>query len=494
MKNSYSSAIAATVGSVVLGISSLVHAGTIERISETPGGMQFTSSSFVADFSDDGRWIVLETGVSLVPADTDSLRDVYVMNRVTREVELISRNAQGDPANENSFDARISGDGSFVVFETRASNLDPNDQNGSADIFLYSRDDETVERLSVDGTGADGDGSSYDPSIDYFGEYVVFTSSSTNLVDNDSNGFTDIFLRKVGAVDSITLVSVNNSGNSGNQNSAVASLSGDGSKVVFESLANDLVSDDGNGQYDIFLWDIVESTTVRVSEDEMGHGGDQNSEAATCSYDGRYVIFSTESTTFSPEDEGGYSQIFVRDMQKVADWFTAVSVSEEGQFGDDESDVDAGVGLSSDGRWAVFETDATNLGGNPSSSSDIYLRDLWNNKNYLVTETEPRGSASDDAYSPRLSDDGKYVGFSSSSQKIVVPDDNGTTSDMFLWTRSDPSPPAAAPDNSALRAFLLNKLKKLKKKAKKAKKKGKKAKAKKFKKKVKKVAKQLRNL
>ena len=65
------------------------------------------------------------------------------------------------------------------------------------DIFVHNRRTGKTERVSKHSNGDEGDSNSYDPSISYNGRYVAFTSQATNLVNNDTNGSTDVFQRRV---------------------------------------------------------------------------------------------------------------------------------------------------------------------------------------------------------------------------------------------------------------------------------------------------------
>lgn len=102
------------------------------------------------------------------------------------------------------------------------------------------------------GTGS-GNGPSTTPVLSDDGRFVAFSSSASDLVENDTNGQPDIFVRDL-QTGKTTLVSVNKAGtNSGNQTSSSPVISADGHFVAFSSLANDLVTTDTNGQSDVFV-------------------------------------------------------------------------------------------------------------------------------------------------------------------------------------------------------------------------------------------------
>ena len=107
---------------------------------------------------------------------------------LTHALERVSVDNVGNQANGTSARATISADGRFVVFESTASNLVANDTNGLADIFVHNRQMGVAERVSVGAMGIQGNGISNEPSISADGRYVVFISAANNLVANDTNG------------------------------------------------------------------------------------------------------------------------------------------------------------------------------------------------------------------------------------------------------------------------------------------------------------------
>ncbi|PAY20398.1 hypothetical protein CKO51_06060 [Rhodopirellula sp. SM50] len=101
----------------------------------------------------------------------------------------------------------ISGNGRFLVFASSADNLVAEDTNQASDIFVYDRQTQTVERINMSASGEQANGSSDTPSISDDGRFVTFLSSAVNLVANDSNGAQDIFVvdRELGTIESPTI-------------------------------------------------------------------------------------------------------------------------------------------------------------------------------------------------------------------------------------------------------------------------------------------------
>jgi Tol biopolymer transport system component len=147
----------------------------------------------------------------LVAQDTNGQPDVYVRDRETDSVELISRAVDGGPADMGSKqEVDISDDGRFVVFASRATNIVVGDNNGRRDVFLYDRLRATT-RLVSHAKGRSANGTSYEPVISGDGRTVAFTSGAANLVAGDTNRRRDIFVWNR-ADSSISRVSVDSAG------------------------------------------------------------------------------------------------------------------------------------------------------------------------------------------------------------------------------------------------------------------------------------------
>src|SRR2546427_5953522 len=143
----------------------------------------------------------------------------------------------------------ISADGRFVLFLSSASNLSTNDDGGHrfVDVFLRDRMNHTTTLVSVNQTGTGGgNGHSVSPVLSTDGRYVAFESEAANLVANDTNGVSDVFLRDLQS-GTTTLLSVNRfSTGAGNGASISPLISAEGRYVAFVSAASDLVPNDTN--------------------------------------------------------------------------------------------------------------------------------------------------------------------------------------------------------------------------------------------------------
>lgn len=194
---------------------------------------------------------------NLISGDTNDFRDVFVRDRCAQPptTERVSVSSSGEQANRPSqsagFSVAISADGRFVAFSSDASNLDDGDDNNTTDIFVRDRDTRTTMRVSKNQAGESANGPSLNASISGDGRFVVFQSAARNLVGDDTNDKTDIFVVDT-ADGSVRRVSLTATGEQSNGNSNFPQISADGSTVVFQSDANNLVADDTNDFTDCF--------------------------------------------------------------------------------------------------------------------------------------------------------------------------------------------------------------------------------------------------
>ncbi len=223
-----------------------------ERISRDSAGVEGRGGSYSASLSNDGRWVAFQSAAdSFASSDNNLVPDVFVKDRQTGAIERVSVSSAGLEGDGESQQAMISGNGQYVVFRSRASNLVAGDDNGHWDIFVHDRSTGTTERVSVSSLGEQANHGSFSPDISDDGRYAVFRSNASNLVPDDSNQRFDIFVhdRSSGAT---ARVSTGAGGEQANGHSYRPAISGDGNWIVFESDATNLVAGDTNRARDIF--------------------------------------------------------------------------------------------------------------------------------------------------------------------------------------------------------------------------------------------------
>jgi Tol biopolymer transport system component len=350
---------------------------TTTRVSVDSAGNPGNGESYYPSISGDGRFVVFASdAANLVPGDTNGSRDIFVRDLSTNTTTRVSVDSAGNQGNgiSNPFLSKpsISADGRFVAFVSTASNLVPGDTNLVEDIFVRDTLVNTTTRVSVDSAGNQGNNNSISTSISADGRFVAFSSFATNLVPGDTNSSQDVFVRDL-LTNTITRVSVDSAGNQGNSLSSFTSISADGRFLAFVSGATNLVPGDTNNNNDIFVRDTLANTTTRLSVDSAGNQANNNSfGVASISGDGRFVAFNSAATNLVPGDTNGSADIFVRDTR--ANTTTRVSVSGAGNQANDTS---FSTSISGDGRFVVFDSNATNLvPGDSNNTGDVFVVDI----------------------------------------------------------------------------------------------------------------------
>jgi Tol biopolymer transport system component len=212
------------------------------------------------------------------------------------------------------------------------------------------------------------------------------------------------------------LVSVNMAGTGGgNGDSVGTAISSNGQFALFESLASDLVPDDTNGCSDVFVRDMHEGTTLLVSVSTNGGAANGPSWDSTMTEDGRFVAFVSAANNLVPDDTNGIPDVFVRDL--ASNTTVLVSVGARSSFpyyGFVRSDAPA---ISADGRYVAFHSTATNLVPGVTTGTNIYVRDwvagitYWASANARALLLTLMGTTNAIFSNPLLSEDGQIVAF-----------------------------------------------------------------------------------
>ncbi len=404
------------------------------RVSVDSGGQQGNGHSYDSPISADCRYVAFEShATSLVAGDTNGYSDVFVHDRqsgTTERVSIATGGAQGDRASwEPSISAEIPADGRYVAFASDATNLVTGDTNGYTDVFVRDRQSGTTERVSVATDGAQGDRASWQPSISADGRYVAFASDATNLVSGDSN-FRDVFVHD--RVNRTTeRVSVDSSGAEGNGLSWSPSISADGRCVAFDSDSSNFVPGDTNGHHDVFVHDRQGGTTERVSVATGGAQADNDSDGELMiSAYGRFVAFRSEASNLVAGDTNSIYDVFVHDRESATT--ERVSIATGGVQADDLSYMPS---ISADGRYVSFASYATNLvAGDTNDALDVFLHDRHSGMTEQVSVDSSGTQGNFGSTFQSISADGRYVAFGSSATNLVTGDTN-LAWDVFVRDR-----------------------------------------------------------
>jgi Tol biopolymer transport system component len=357
-----------------------------------------------------GRFVAFSSvSQNLVPNLGNLVANVFVRDTClgiasgcTPTTVLASVGNDGQPPDADCLEPSISSDGRFVVFTSAADNLVSGVSGGVPQIYL--RDTclgvttactPTTTLLSVAPDGVTpGNGPSGQPRLSPDGQFVVFVSSATNLVNGTSPTVPQIYLRNTcagnlsGCTPATVLVSVATDGVSpANAASAAPSVASGGRYVAFASAATNLVSSPTGGVSQVFWRDLCTGATgctpqtqlASVAADGITAGNGPSTEPAL-SADGRFVIFSSQATNLlaAPLPSGTPQQIYQRDFCVGASGCVPstrlVSVAADGSSPANATAEHPQTDQS--GRYVVFASTATNLVALPTGGVEqIFGRD-----------------------------------------------------------------------------------------------------------------------
>jgi Tol biopolymer transport system component len=381
--------------------------------------------------SADGRFMAFQSSADdLVPGDSD-FTDIFVFDRVTCAIERVSVSSAEDAANSASANPAISDDGRFVVFESSATNLAPDSNGFTTDIFLRDRQFGTTSLVSVGFDGAQGASASTDAEISGDGSIVVFISASTTLVPADTNNEADVFVRDLVAA-TTDRASISTSGTQGDSPFVTGVsdpvLSADGRYVAFASLMNTLVANDFNDSSDIFVRDRLAGTTVRASVTSAGIEADGASSSPSISGDGAVVAFGSPASSDLVPGDGTCDGIYVRDLGLGTT--SCLPLRPAGGSAGSNANSPA---ISGDGRFVVFLSLAAYVPGDSGFSDDVYVHDRQTGITRRAT-VNGLGLPSNSTFvggQPAISADGQFVAFESNASNLV-PSDTNDQSDAFV--------------------------------------------------------------
>lgn len=260
---------------------------------------------------------------NLVTGDTNGVRDVFrwsaANGTLPTGVERVSVTATGTQANAESHSARVSADGRIVVFATEASNL----MNGASGTNIIRRDMQTGTHTIVSANGSGTAVGGQRPSISADGNRIAFWSFASDITSGDNNGLWDIFVYQHDNASRrrISLRADGGERNQGTDSTSGVQqpvISGNGRFVVYPTSSSNVVSGDTNGAIDLFMVDLDGNEGVtRISVSSTGAQGNADSgtgsywDFTALSHDGSWIAFASRATNFGTTVSSGLN-LFLR--------------------------------------------------------------------------------------------------------------------------------------------------------------------------------------
>ncbi|MCE9593020.1 MAG: calcium-binding protein [Planctomycetes bacterium] len=399
-------------------------------ISKGPTGTLGNNISFGSEITPDGRYILFNSGASnLGPNDINLAQDVYVWDRVQQAMQLVSLKSDGTQSpNANVGGGGMTSNGRFLVLGTTAK-LTPDDTNSATDMYVRDLVLGTTTLVSQTPAGVVSSFISvYGYGVSDDGRFVVFQTKSNDFGNRDTDFDDDVYWRDT-LLGITKRVSVSSHGVDGNNDSTVPRISRDGRVVMFESYATNLVRGDTNNALDVFAHDVVSGRTLRL---DLAPGGVQalngGSGSIKMSKDNRYVVFGSSAKNLDPLDQNNWTDIFLRD--NATGKITLVSRTPSGFSG---NGLSLNPAISEDGRYVVFESVATDLVTPDANGNvwDIFRFDSVTGEVRLVSQSSTGVQGDSYSLGASITADGRFVTYYSYSTNLI-PNDNNNNRDVFL--------------------------------------------------------------
>ncbi|MGJ3244432.1 MAG: Ig-like domain-containing protein [Opitutales bacterium] len=435
-------------------------------VSEKADGSNGEGPSEEPSITADGRFIVFQSRAAFVEGDTNNDYDIYLKDTSSGALSLITTVGTGQSANGASRNPVISETGRYIAFQSEATDLVPGDTNNFSDVFVLDRQSNAIRRVSVSGNGSQANGPSFRPDMSDNGRRIVFESQATNLVTGDTNAATDIFFFNFVSENTFR-ISVASDESQADGPSFEPRISGDGRWVAFRSGATNLVDDDTNGLDDIFVRQLdggtrTERVSVGVRADDTLNQANGRSFNPALNEDGSLVVFASDASTLDPTgpaDTNGVTDIILFDRDTDGDGnfdetgaiaSMRILASDGSQPNNPTDATPGGLGslepdISADGQYIVFRSEAdnlvpptvTNLSDGRSFTSptiidytdtnrftDIYLYDTQSQENTRVSVNRFGGQtirllgtpSSASSRQAVISSDGRFVAMASDAE------------------------------------------------------------------------------
>jgi len=357
--------------------------------------------------SSNGRYVAFSSGQKLSIHDTNSSVDVYIRDIVTNKTLLASIDLAGRAAGkvDTSLTPLLTPDGRYVVFGSNANDLVSNDTDDKRDIFIRDLSTNTTKLITANKTGQASSGKERNYQISADGRFVIFESNANDVVTNDTNNAWDIFVRDT-KTNTTKLVSMNSAAtDSGNAESVFESFGTTGRFIKFRSRADNLVANDTNGKADCFVRNLQTNRTILLQSCDT-----------FASTDNRYMAFSIEKS-LTKNDTNNKKDVYRHDLEKNT--LELVSINSKGKASIN-SQAEARA-MSDNGRYVMFDSNATDMVKNYNKNSqyvskNVYVRDLVSKTTRLVSMNAAGKAIGGHGF--LLSDNGQTALFSSDTAKI----------------------------------------------------------------------------
>ncbi len=368
-----------------------------------------------------GRFVAFVAGAALVAADRNEQTDVYVRDRNTGDLDLVSVSSAGRTGNAPASSPALSDNGRFVAWVSSASDIVAGDTADTLDVFVHDRVTDRTERVS-DGAGGRQRGGNFLPAISGDGRFVAFHS----FRGDDEDGFDTVLDVVVHDRDDASSVRIPGLGIRGTRADVGLDISDDGRFLAFASEGA-LVPGDTNGVLDVFVRNVATGATLRASVGATGDQGALPSNRPSLNSDGSVVAFASRATNLVAGDRNNRRDIFVKNL--ATGRVSRASVASDGSEANERS---TGPSLSADGARVAFQSPATNLvRGDTNAKRDVFVHDVASGDTVRASVARDGTQGNRPSRAPALAADGQSVAFLSLAETLVD-GDSGRSPDAFV--------------------------------------------------------------
>ncbi len=412
-----SAVMAAMCTGTIESVDAAVPGKTRESVSSTEA--QGNGPSAEPDLSPNGRYLAFSSQASdFVGDDTNGADDVFVRDRRAGTTERVSVSGTGVQGDGVSSDASLSDDGRYVAFTSEATNLVPGDTNGVPDVFVKDRTTGGVERVNVQGSGAQSVAGASGAQISGNGRYVAFLSSATDLTPDISDEVTAGFIRDL-KTGTTQLVSRRSKGIAADASDV--SISRSGRRVAFASYDTIEGSGGGGNNADAYVFNTSTGRTQAPLHPPPGGTGvwaswDDGVFAPEISASGKFLALVTDAWGFARGDDGENDDVYLINVDTHA-----ISVATQ-DFEIEDYDWASRLAVSGDGSTVAF-----------GLYDDGVWRHYVHDRRSGVTRHVPADSPTDGGFGIALDETGGLFALQSSRSNLVVEDTNGVA-DLFSWS------------------------------------------------------------
>lgn len=461
--------------------------------------------------SQDGRYVLFTSAATTFSAlDTHEVTQVYRRDRQTGITTLISLDAGGSAGTSASVAYALSADGRYSLFATSAQNIIGSSAwQGVYQLYRHDAQTGTLELVSANTSGQPGGGSSHSAAMTPDGRHVLFYSSAADLIASDANGPNfDVFLRDLDS-DSTVIASLAADATPMNiplqdvswppfGSCSPATLSADGRYAVFA-----VGSVSGGYLREIHRYDRNSGTTLHISSTGSGLTPQAYNDCPTVSADGNRVAFGSWSSQPTAEiflrdiaagslsrlisipmppplpmqqfhslalDDDGSSLLFGSSSlpqaqgrshifrlsgggvpEQLTRPLTMLAPYANDHSGDGMNMSERAAGVSADGRYVVFASQASNLvTGDNNGVADVFLRDRINGSTERISRRSDNSESNCASRHASLSADARFVVFSSCGDLIAPA--SGGRQEVYRYDRANATLELVSRNHAGLRA------------------------------------------